>query len=101
MKNIISIIFVLLLNIPTLISLDHFFDSYHQELCLESKEHLHEKEVDCVSCDFLRNFQDISFENSYFNFESPQYFSTYFFSINLIFTSKYFLSYFSRGPPSK
>ena len=100
MKNIISIIFVLLLNIPTLISLDHFFDSYHQELCLESKEHLHEKEVDCVSCDFLINFQDVSFEQNDFNLVGTQSYSLNFSLIKLIYSSQHFLSNHSRGPPA-
>ncbi|MDB9712758.1 hypothetical protein OAA78_03635 [Flavobacteriaceae bacterium] len=99
MKSIYSIIFVLLLNLPSLINLEHFLNFDHHEVCEEVKLHFHEKESTCVSCEFNRNFQDVNFENKDFKLVNTQSFNLNFPIKNLIFSSQYFLSSYSRGPP--
>ena len=100
MKNILSVIFVLLLNLPTVVNLEHFFDDSHHEVCTESSEHFHEKESVCVSCEFIRNLHDINFNKVGFSFVNIQ---LNFLDVSikkLIFYSQYFLSTHSRGPPN-
>ena len=99
LKSIISLLFVFLLNLPSLISLEHFFDDNHHQVCVEGKVHFHEKESVCVSCEFIRNFQDIELDQSHFVFIDNQSFSIITFNRNLIYSSQYFLISLSRGPP--
>lgn len=100
LKSILSIIFVFLLSLPSLISLEHFFDDNHHQVCVEGKVHFHEKESVCVGCEFIRNFQDIELDQSHFVFIDNQFFSTITININLIYSPQYFLISFSRGPPT-
>lgn len=98
MKSILSIIFVFLLNFPALLSLDHFFDHNQHKLCLETKQHLHEQETLCFSCEFIRNLQDIKDDQNQFTLIDNQPISFNFINRNLIF-SQHLLISFSRGPP--
>mgnify|MGYP003686318155 FL=1 len=99
LKSIISLLFVFLLNLPSLISLEHYFDDNHHQVCVEGKVHFHEKESVCVSCEFIRNFQDIELDQSHFVFIDNQSFSVITINRNLIYSSQFFLFSFSRGPP--
>ena len=84
LKSIISLLFVFLLNLPSLISLEHFFDDNHHQVCVEGKVHFHEKESVCVSCEFIRNFQDIELDQSHFVFIDNQSFVVYFILIIIL-----------------
>jgi hypothetical protein len=99
LKSIISLLFVFLLNLPGLISLEHFFGDNHHQVCVEGKVHFHEKESVCVSCEFIRNFQDIELDQNHFVFIDNQSFSIITIDRNLIYSSQYFLISLSRGPP--
>jgi hypothetical protein len=99
LKSILSIIFVFLLSLPSLIGLEHFFDDNHHEVCTEGKVHFHEKESVCISCEFIRNLQDIKLDQNYFSFIDSQPFSIDCIDRNLIYSSQHFLISFSRGPP--
>jgi len=100
LKSILSIIFVFLLSLPTLISLEHFFDDNHHQVCVEGKEHFHEKESVCISCDFIRNLQEVKLDQNHFSFIENQPRSISFINRNVIYSTQYFLISFSRGPPS-
>ena len=100
LKSIISLLFVFLLNLPSLVSLEHFFNDNHHQVCVEGKVHFHEKESVCVSCEFIRNFQDIELDQNHFVFIDNKTFSKISSNRNLIYSSQYFLSSFSRGPPA-
>ena len=100
LKSILSIIFVFLLSLPTLISLEHFFDDNHHQVCVEGKEHFHEKESVCISCEFIRNLQDIQLDQNQVTFIDNQPISINFINRNVIYSSQHFLISFSRGPPS-
>ena len=100
LKSILSIIFVFLLSLPTLISLEHFFDDNHHQVCVEGKEHFHEKGSVCISCDFIRNLQEVILDQNHFSFIENQPQSISFINRNVIYSTQYFLISFSRGPPS-
>jgi hypothetical protein len=99
LKSILSILFVFLLSLPNLISLEHFFDDSHHQVCVEGKVHFHEKELVCVSCEFVRNFKVFKLDKKYISFNDNQSFSVNFIDRNLIYSSQCFLISFSRGPP--
>tara|TARA_B100001059_G_scaffold21678_1_gene17426 strand:+ start:668 stop:976 length:309 start_codon:yes stop_codon:yes gene_type:complete len=99
LKSVLSILFIFLLSLPSLISLEHFFDDSHHQVCVEGKLHLHEKESACFSCEFIRNFQDFKLDKNHLSFNDNQSFSDNFINRNLIYFSQYFLISFSRGPP--
>jgi len=99
LKSILSIIFVFLLSLPTLISLGHFFEDNHHQVCIEGKEHFHEKESVCSSCEFIRNLQDIKLDQNQFTFTDNQPISINYINRNIIYSSQHFLISFSRGPP--
>jgi len=99
LKSILSILFIFLLSLPNLISLEHFFDDSHHQVCVEGKVHFHEKETACFSCEFTRNFQDFKLDKNHFSFNDNQPFSVNFINRNLIYSSQFFLFSFSRGPP--
>ena len=99
-KSILSILFIFLLSLPNLISLEHFFDDNHHQVCVEGKVHFHEKESVCISCDFIRNLQDFKFDKNYFSFIDNQSISINFTNRNEIYSSQHFLISFSRGPPA-
>ena len=100
LKSILSIIFVFLLSLPTLISLEHFFDDNHHQVCVEGKEHFHEKESVCISCEFIRNLQDVKLDQNQVTFIDNQPISINFINRNVIYSSQHILISFSRGPPS-
>jgi len=99
MKKLISYIFVITLLFPSFVALDHLFENNHN-ICEDTSTHFHKKELDCFSCDFVRNFNTSVFLNTELN----QSIFKLKFAIN--FTDKFELStqyisnYFSRGPPS-
>ena len=99
LKSILSIIFVFLLSLPSLIGLEHFFDDNHHEVCTEGKVHFHEKESVCISCEFIRNLQDFKLDQNQVTFIDNQPISINFINRNVIYSSQYFLISFSRGPP--
>ena len=99
LKSVLSILFIFLLSLPSLISLEHFFDDSHHQVCVEGKLHLHEKESACFSCEFIRNFQDIELDQNHFVFTDNKPFSKISINRNLIYSSQYSLTSFSRGPP--
>ena len=99
LKSILSIIFVFLLSLPSLIGLEHFFDDNHHEVCTEGKVHFHEKESVCISCDFIRNLQEVKLYQNHFSFIDNQHTSINFINRNVIYSTQYFLISFSRGPP--
>jgi len=99
LKSILSIIFVFLLSLPTLISLEHFFDDNHHQVCIEGKVHFHQKESVCSSCEFIRNLQDIKLDQNQFTFTDNQPISINYINRNIIYSSQHFLISFSRGPP--
>ena len=99
LKSILSIIFVFLLSLPSLIGLEHFFDDDHHEVCTEGKVHFHEKESVCISCEFIRNLQDIKLDQNQFTFTDNQPISINYINRNIIYSSQHFLISFSRGPP--
>ena len=100
LKSILSILFIFLLSLPNLISLEHFFDDNHHQVCVEGKEHFHEKESVCISCDFIRNLQEVKLYQNHFSFIDNQYISVNFINRNVIYSSQHFLISFSRGPPA-
>ena len=73
LKSILSILFIFLLSLPNLISLEHFFDDNHHQVCVEGKVHFHEKESVCISCDFIRYLQDVKLYNNHFSFCTSRY----------------------------
>lgn len=100
LKSILSILFIFLLSLPNLISLEHFFDDNHHQVCVEGKVHFHEKESVCISCDFIRNLQEVKLYQNHFSFIDNQYISVNFINRNVIYSSQYYLISFSRGPPA-
>ena len=99
LKSILSILFIFLLSLPNLISLEHFFDDNHHQVCVEGKVHFHEKESVCISCDFIRNLQEVKLSQNHFRFIDNQHTSINFINRNVIYSSQYYLISFSRGPP--
>ena len=60
MKNLISLFFSFLILFPSLLSLEHFVSHEHQT-CNHVGVHIHEAEIDCLTCDYiLNNFNDYS-----------------------------------------
>ena len=85
LKSILSLLFVFLLNLPGLISLEHFFGENHHQVCVEGKVHFHEKESVCISCEFIRNLQDIKLDQNQFTFTDNQPISINYINRNIIF----------------
>ena len=99
MKNVISILFLVLLSFPSFIGLHHFISEDHT-LCNEQKVHLHEQELDCFTCDYIRisfdyNSNDFEYLGSDFSF-----FNDDIIIQKEIYFSLYFNAFDSRGPPS-
>ena len=64
MKNIISLILIGILSLPSVFGLNHFLFEDHFE-CFEENVHFHETEIDCCTCDFIR--LDIEYSSDNFN----------------------------------
>ena len=90
LKSILSIIFVFLLSLPSLIGLEHFFDDNHHEVCTEGKVHFHEKESVCISCEFIRNLQDIKLDQNQFTFTDNQPISINYINRNILYLKIFF-----------
>ena len=60
MKNLISLFFSFLILFPSLLSLEHFV-SHEHPTCNHVGVHIHEAEIDCLTCDYIsNNFNDYS-----------------------------------------
>ena len=60
MKNLISLFFSFLILFPSLLSLEHFV-SHEHSTCNHVGVHIHEAEIDCLTCDYIsNNFNDYS-----------------------------------------
>ena len=60
MKNLIGLFFSFLILFPSLLSLEHFV-SHDHPTCNHVGVHIHEAEIDCLTCDYiLNNFNDYS-----------------------------------------
>lgn len=60
MKNLISLFFSFLILFPSLLSLEHFV-SHDHPTCNHVGVHIHEAEIDCLTCDYIsNNFNDYS-----------------------------------------
>ena len=99
MKKIISIFLLTLLSFPSFIGLHHFVNEDHT-LCNEQKVHLHEQELDCFTCEYIR----ISFDYNFNDFEYLDNSFSFFYENIIIKSEKpslFFINYFYlRGPPS-
>ena len=99
LKKIISLFFVSLLCLPSILGLNHVIHGDHS-ICHEQQIHFHEYEIDCSTCDFIR----ISFDYNSNEFEySKTNYSFFHENITVqtgILTSFYFNSFYLRGPPS-
>ena len=99
MKKFLSILLICILSLPTIFGLNHFLSEEHI-VCNDQQVHIHQYELDCSTCDFIR----ISFDYNSNDFEySENYFS--FHQENIIVRKEIFFSYFfnafdSRGPPA-
>ena len=60
MKKILSIFLLILLSFPSFIGLHHLVNEDHT-LCNEQKVHLHEQELDCFTCEYIRISFDYNF----------------------------------------
>ena len=60
MKNLIGLFFSFLILFPSLLSLEHFV-SHDHPTCNHVGVHIHEAEIDCLTCDYIvNNFNDYS-----------------------------------------
>ncbi|MBT7624091.1 MAG: hypothetical protein HN595_06135 [Flavobacteriaceae bacterium] len=99
MKRILSLLLIVILSLPSIFGLNHFLNEDHI-VCNEQETHVHELEIDCLTCDYLRKSFDYSFnefENSDSNFLNT---AEYKISIIEIFSSNFINGFDSRGPPA-
>ena len=99
MKKLISYIFVITLLLPSFIALDHLIDDHH-EICEDTSIHFHKNELDCFSCDFIRNLNTSFFLNSKLDHSNLKFQFGINFTDKFELSTQYTSSYFSRGPPS-
>ena len=60
MKNLLSLLFSFIILFPSLLSLEHFV-SHDHPTCNHVGVHIHEAEIDCLTCDYIsNNFNDYS-----------------------------------------
>ena len=60
MKNLLSLLFSFIILFPSLLSLEHFV-SHDHPTCNHVGVHIHEAEIDCLTCDYVsNNFNDYS-----------------------------------------
>jgi len=98
-KKFLSILLICILSLPTIFGLNHFLSEEHI-VCNDQQVHIHQSELDCSTCDFIR----ISFD---YNSNDFEYSENYFFFLqeNIILQTEtpslFFINYFYlRGPPS-
>ena len=84
MKNLLSLFFSFLIIFPSLLSLDHFV-SHDHPTCNHVEVHIHEAEIDCLTCDYiLNNFNDYSSDkdsNVFFEYQKKDVLNTYNISV--------------------
>ena len=60
MKNLLSLFFSFIILFPSLLSFEHFV-SHDHPTCNHVVVHIHEAEIDCLTCDYIvNNFNDYS-----------------------------------------
>jgi len=98
-KRILSFLLIVNLSLPSIFGLNHFLSEDHI-VCNEQQTHFHELEIDCLTCDYLRNNFDYSF-NEFENLESNILYRTEFIILyREIFSSNFINGFDSRGPPA-
>ena len=99
MKRILSILLIVILSLPSIFGLNHFLNEDHI-VCNEQQTHIHELEIDCLTCDYLRKSFDYSsneFKNSESNFLNIAEYKIF---LREIFSSNFINGFDSRGPPA-
>ena len=99
MEKILSFLLIVILSLPSIFGLNHFLNEDHI-VCNEQETHVHELEIDCLTCDYLRKSFDYSFnefENSDSNFSNS---SEYKILLRERFSSNFINGFDSRGPPA-
>ncbi len=99
MKRILSFVLIVILSLPSIFGLNHFLNEDHI-VCNEQQTHIHELEIDCLTCDYLRKSFDYSsneFENLESNFLNIAEYKIF---LREIFSSNFINGFDSRGPPA-
>lgn len=102
-NNIASILFGILFSLailfPSFVKVTHLFEDHEHIACAETKQHIHEKKIDCEINDFqINSFDSPAFEYSslaisiFYTTEVDHYFSS--------FSSEKKHSFLLRGPPA-
>ena len=99
MKGFISLLLSTTLIIPYLIGLVHCIDQDH-DLCFEEEVHIHELEVDCLTCDYLRVSFDYETDNQFLLTDQFTQLSKAENLQKVILSSEFINHLGSRGPPS-
>jgi hypothetical protein len=97
-KNIISLVLIGILSLPSAFGLNHFLFEDHFE-CFEENVHFHETEIDCCTCDFIRLDIEYSSDNFNYSFNDFSAFYKQDFTYNEIIFSNFSTYFDSRGPP--
>jgi len=98
-KRILSFVLIVILSLPSIFGLNHFLNEDHI-VCNEQQTHIHELEIDCLTCDYLRKSFDYSsneFENLESNFLNIAEYKIF---LREIFSSNFINGFDSRGPPA-
>jgi len=98
-KRILSFVLIVILSLPSIFGLNHFLNEDHI-VCNEQQTHIHELEIDCLTCDYLRKSFDYSsneFENLESNFLNIAEYKIF---LREIFYSNFINGFDSRGPPA-
>ena len=99
MKRILSFLLICVLSLPSIFGISHFIYEDHI-VCNELEVHIHQHEIDCSTCDFVR----MSFDYNFDNFDYSR--NEFLFSVeqNIVHNERCFSSFIncfdSRGPPS-
>ena len=98
-KRILSFLLIYILSLPSIFGLSHFIYEDHI-VCNELEVHIHQSELDCSTCDFIR----ISFD---YNSNKIEYSDIQFYSSQRqitvqreIYFSRFINAFDSRGPPA-
>jgi len=97
-KNIISLILIGILSLPSVFGLNHFLFEDHFE-CFEENVHFHETEIDCCTCDFIRLDIEYSSDNFNYSFNDFSAFYKEDFTYNEIIFSNFLLILIQGVPP--
>ena len=99
MKRILSFLLICILSLPSIFGLSHFIYEDHI-VCNELEVHIHQSELDCSTCDFIRisfDYYSNKIEYSDIQFYSSQRQITV---QSEIYFSRFINAFDSRGPPA-